>query len=45
MTDTVGAHNDLHSEQGAARASTPAGRAIRSSRSTTSRGWSSRSPT
>ena len=29
MNDTVGAHNDLHSEQGARRANTPGGREIR----------------
>ena len=29
MSDTVGAHNDLHSEQGARTGNTPGGRAIR----------------
>ncbi len=45
MSGTVGAHNELHSEEGALPASTRVGRAIRSSRSPTSRGSSSRSPT
>ena len=43
MSGTVGAHNELHSEQGARRVSTPVEPAIRSSRSPTSPGSSSRS--